>query len=308
MLRRLTIAIPTFNRAELVEIAVRNLMAQANTGPRWRVLVIDNRSTDDTAARLERLQREWTRLEVLNERRQGLSFARNRALDACDGGWLLFADDECKFPPDYVDRALAIIDTKAPAMFGGPVRPWYPTQPPHWYRDEYGSFSLPWLAPRASRIYLSGGNIGFSVDALRSVGGFDPALGMSGGRIAFGEETDVEERILRRFGPDSVFYDPDFYNLHAVRPEKFRWRYLIRENFQRGVSRATVFKAAAAGTEASRDVAVPACLRPEAGALLSGTPRVWQCFVYEKGLPLLRVVGQLWGRSRNAIFGNREGR
>ena len=255
----LTIAIATFNRAVYVTGAIESLSAQANTSGRWRVVVIDNNSTDDTAMHVARLAAAWPRLTLVHEPVQGLSHARNRALASTPEGYILYADDECKFPADYVDRALAIVDQRRPAVFGGPIHPWYPTPPPAWWLDDYGSFSLPWQAARGGRIYLSGGNIGFAVEALRAVGGFDPGLGMKGNAIRFVEETAVELAILARYGPERIWFDPDFVNFHAVRPEKFRWSVLAREHFFRGMARAEI---AASGALAPAQEPVPDCLRP----------------------------------------------
>ena len=264
---RLTIAIPTFNRAFYVTTAIDSLREQANASERWRVVVVDNNSTDDTAERLALLAAQWPRLTVLFEPEPGASVARNRALAwsaqhgaGQDGeGYILYVDDECKFQPDYVDRALAIIDRHKPRMFGGPIHPWYVVPPPAWFRPEYGSYSLPWATGLSDRISLSAGNMGFSIAALAAIGGFDPARGPRGTRLAFGEETAVENRMLAMFGADAVWFDPDLVNFHAVRPEKFRWRQMLREHFLRGMARGEL---QAAGLVSPPGDPVPETLRP----------------------------------------------
>ena len=128
---KLTLAIPTYNRAFYVMTAVESLRGQANTSDRWHVVVANNNSSDDTGPRLAAIASEWPRLKVLFVPEPGASIARNRALEAAGVGYILYADDECKFPPDYIDRALAIIDRHAPKMFGGPILPsmWPPDGP-----------------------------------------------------------------------------------------------------------------------------------------------------------------------------------
>lgn len=293
----LTIAIPTWNRAPLVETAIRSLMAQENGSCRWKVLVVDNASSDDTAARLEKARCDWSRLSTVGEETRGLSYARNRAVEECGTEYLLFADDESKFPADYVDRALDIIDRYAPVLFGGPIYPWYTEPPPSWWSDEYGSFSLPRRLGRADRIYFSGGNVGYAVEALRAVGGFDTNLGMRGSVLRFGEETAVEQALLRRYPPETVHYDPLFFNYHMVRPEKYRWRFLMRENFARGLARARVARSAAekSADDGPREI-VPACLRPTAVPPSRSSGRTFPRVAYEIGLPLLRRFGYAMGR------------
>ena len=285
----LLIAIPTYNRAKLITTAIRSLMQQQNNGPRWSVLVVDNNSNDGTGERLRELGQAWPRLASVREVKPGSSNARNCALQTCRTDYLLFADDDSTFPTDYVDRALAIIDDRRPLMFGGPIHPWFTEDPPKWFREEYGSYSLPQLTRRARRISLSGANICFSTEALRSVGGYDTALGIHGEARGYGEETDVECRILQRYGPDAVWYDPKFVNFHLVRPDRYRWRPLLREHFQRGIARARVARTADSG------VAVPDCLRPRAPCRVVYSRR-WQNIAYERGLPVIRLVGLFYAR------------
>ena len=79
--------------------------------------------------------------------------------------------------------------------------------------------------------------------------------------MAFGEETAVEALMLERFGPDAVWFDPDFINFHAVRPEKYLWRNLLREQFQRGTARARLIQDGIGNAATSRTV--PECLKPQ---------------------------------------------
>ncbi|MDX9768218.1 MAG: glycosyltransferase family 2 protein [Ectothiorhodospiraceae bacterium] len=291
----LTIAICTHDRADLVMNALASLGRQTDGSDAWQILVIDNACRDDTTARVERAIRDEPRIGLMHEPRTGLSHARNAAFAHCATPWILYVDDDSTFPPDYVERALRIIRERRPQVFGGPVTPWYQTPPPAWFRDEYGSYSLPHRTGRSQRIFLSGANIGFAVEALRTVGGFAPGLGLQGKARGYGEETDAELRILARYGPDAVWFDPEFVNFHLVRPERYDWRALIAEHVERGRSRARVARGlAAAGTPPTE--AIPDCLRPRPQTGRARRPLRWQNLAYDYGLPLLRVLGYASGR------------
>ena len=58
---------------------------------------------------------------------------------------------------------------------------------------------------------------------------------------------------------DNVWFDPDFINFHAVRPEKYRIGDLVLEQFQRGLARAELVNA---GIVIAPDGRVPECLKP----------------------------------------------
>lgn len=290
----LLIAIPTYNRAAIVEIAVRSLMRQANRQARWRVLVVDNDSQDDTVDRLGRLAREWPRFAHVSERTRGSSEARNRALAECTADYILFTDDECTYPADFVDRALAIIDEHRPILFGGAVHPWYQQPPPAWFKAEYGSYSLPHLRGRADRISFSGANFGLEVRAVRALGGFNGAYGIHGAARGYGEETELELRILANTGGRCVWYDPDFHCFHLVLPNKYHWKPLLKEHFQRGLARARLARMQREQPQ-SVPITIPDCLRPRRSGIAEPVPFHWQHLAYERGLALVRRAGRISG-------------
>jgi GT2 family glycosyltransferase len=291
----LLVAIPTHNRADLVANAVRSLMQQANASRRWSVLVVDNASTDNTHQLIRHLTQEWPSVRLVSESQLGSSHARNRATRESEASYILFVDDECIFPSDYIDRALAIIDERKPKMFGGPVYPWYREPPPTWFRDRYGSYSLPHATGRAKRIFFSGANMGFDRQSVLELGGFDSSLGMLGRTVGYGEETDLELRLLERFGPDCVWFDTEFINYHLVLPSKYNWGPLLREHFARGLARAHV--SARAGVACHQDRAcIPESLRPRTPPTAALERLGWQNIAYEYGLPLVRILGYVIAR------------
>ncbi len=294
----LHLCIPTFNRARLLEAAINSLRQQANDSARWRVVVVNNHSTDDTAERLQHLQQQWPRLITVSENQPGSSVARNRGLAECRKGWILFTEDDCTFPSDYVDRALGLLDRYAPVMFGGPIYPRYDHPPPRWWRDDYGTYSHPKLTGRSKRISLSGGNIGFALEALQKIGGFDPSLGIHGKRLGFGEETAVEAQILHNYPPEAIQFDLKLFIYHLVRNEKYQWHCLLNEHLSRGIARARIERLQSRLREtAKQPTAIPPSLLctnyPIQPATRNGHPLG---ILYEKGLPLVRLLGLAIGR------------
>jgi glycosyltransferase involved in cell wall biosynthesis len=292
----LLIAIPTYNRGHIVEKAIRSLSEQIETSDRWKVIVVNNNSTDDTLERLSIISRHWPKLSCITEYQQGSSNARNRAIRECQEDYILFTDDECIFPTDYITKALDIIDKQKPHLFGGPILPWYQEEKPLWFKDDYGSYSLPDMTGRARRISFSGANMGFSMTALSQVGKFDPDLGIHGSALGYGEETDLELRILKKFGTDSAYYSDDFFNRHLVLPAKYNWRKLIFSHFSRGMARAKMKKYQSNDTNEDEET-IPHTLKPHPyqARELTDTKIYWQNIVYEKGLPIIRRIGYIYG-------------
>jgi glycosyltransferase involved in cell wall biosynthesis len=128
-----TVAICTWNRAHVLAGALQSLArATVPAGVDWTTLVIDNGSTDGTAAVARSFARELPVVHVV-EARPGLSHARNRALREVGGGYLLWIDDDVIVDTGwltaYVDAFRA---WPRSAVFGGPVRPLLEGTPPAW--------------------------------------------------------------------------------------------------------------------------------------------------------------------------------
>jgi glycosyltransferase involved in cell wall biosynthesis len=85
----ISVIIPTYNRAALVVEAVESVLAQTFTD--FELIVIDDGSTDETAARLA-LYGKALRYE--RQERSGVSAARNRGLALTSGQWVAFLDSD----------------------------------------------------------------------------------------------------------------------------------------------------------------------------------------------------------------------
>jgi len=127
-----SVVICTFNRAPMLRRALEALRAQLGAERSFELIVVDNNSTDRTAAVI-REAGTHAPLTCLRETRQGLSFARNRGVAASHGDIVAFSDDDVCAAPDWIDtlRRVAAERPEA-AWFGGRVLPVWPETPPSW--------------------------------------------------------------------------------------------------------------------------------------------------------------------------------
>lgn len=111
-----SVVIPAYNAAGLVEHAVRSALDQADEAgggpaldvlPALEVLVVDDASADDTAAVVGRLAAADPRVRLLRQpANAGPSAARNRALAAARGAWVALLDADDRFAPGRLARLL----------------------------------------------------------------------------------------------------------------------------------------------------------------------------------------------------------
>jgi glycosyltransferase involved in cell wall biosynthesis len=109
-LPRVSILVPARNEEEMIEAAVRSLLAIDY--PSFELVVVDDRSEDSTGAILDRLQAESRgRLNVVHVRELpprwlGKTHAMNEAAKIATGDWLLFTDADVVHAPNLLRRAV----------------------------------------------------------------------------------------------------------------------------------------------------------------------------------------------------------
>jgi GT2 family glycosyltransferase len=178
---------------------------------------------------------------VLAEPRPGLSHARNRAVEwAPAGGAIAFVDDDAIVDSGWWEALSRRWTAAGPDVgaIGGPIRPRWSAPPPGWMSEpllpaltllDLGADERE-LDPEQTTVY--GANISFAVDALRRVGGFDPAYGHSGKRVGFSEE-DEAQRALARLGL-RVLYAPDVAVEHVIPAARLTRGSFVRRRFAYG--------------------------------------------------------------------------
>lgn len=86
---RISVIVPAYNAAPYLERCYQSLLAQAVTD--WEMLIIENGSTDGTAALGERLAQQDSRVRLLHSEK-GVSRARNLGIDEARGEYTTFLD------------------------------------------------------------------------------------------------------------------------------------------------------------------------------------------------------------------------
>jgi glycosyltransferase involved in cell wall biosynthesis len=224
-----TIAICTYNRSAIARLALESIVRHAPAGRRIPVILVDNNSSDDTPAMGESF-RDRLNIDVYIEKTIGLSHARNRAMNECRTEYIIYIDDDAKVTPRWFDAIEEGIKRHGkPDFFGGPYGPYYLQPKPHWFKDRYGSDCLNQKEGELQvGEHVTGGNMGWRLETLRAAGGFPTDLGMTGNKLAFGEETAVQHKVLTEFPGSRGIFLPEMWIEHLVPPTKMTLGYWIR--------------------------------------------------------------------------------
>lgn len=183
---KVSVIIPTYNRASLVGQAIDSVLSQ--TFRDFEVIVVDDGSADDTR---DVLARYGEFIRYIHQENAGESVARNRGLDEALGEYIGFLDDDDVYLDDALETAVGFLD----------ANPDIDLLSAQAYRlTESGILTSELVRDRTDSGFVSpeevllrspvgAGNSWGRRDALRDIGGFDLA-------IRVGEDWDMALRIV----------------------------------------------------------------------------------------------------------------
>lgn len=104
---RFSIIIPAYNQARYLASSIESALAQTTSA--CEVIVVNDGSTDDTAALLERF---GDRIRVVTQANAGLSAARNAGFRNARGDFLLFLDADDLLMPDAIEKLMVVLSSR----------------------------------------------------------------------------------------------------------------------------------------------------------------------------------------------------
>jgi glycosyltransferase involved in cell wall biosynthesis len=201
----ITVIIPVWNGERRISATLEAIARQTWPRSRFEVIVVDNGSTDGTAA----IVKSFPFVTLLSEPQPGSYRARNRALVEAQGEYVLFTDGDCVPAPDWIEQSVAAIGRFPDAgVYAGHVK---------LFREAKGDpFSVRYEELTAFNQRRNVEEFGFCVtanwlcrrDLMRSIGGFNQEL-LSGGDI------DCSRRIAA--AGHKMIYVPDMIVGHPTR-------------------------------------------------------------------------------------------
>jgi glycosyltransferase involved in cell wall biosynthesis len=171
-----SVVMPTRNRAALMERALSSVVEQ--TFARWELLVVDDASTDATAAAVSRHCDGDSRIHLHELTEQvGGAAARNRGIEAARGEWIAFLDDDDEWLPRKLERQLDVVLDSPSGAGLVYCSAWFVTADGS--EHVLQSSAAPAGATRRAllhRNFISTPTVMVRTDVVRQVGGFDETL------------------------------------------------------------------------------------------------------------------------------------
>lgn len=233
----ISVLVCTYNRAPALANALRSVVEQETGGEfSFEVVVMDDRSTDDTRAVVERLSAQ-SPVPVRYVRTEGFPASRNRGVEEARGTWVAYFDDDQLAEPDWLRELYrAALRTEA-AIVGGARRLRFVSPPAQVYgpvtRSILGEKDHGAELCRCDRVSLAvSGNVLIHRTVFQTIGGFATNMpcGMS--------DIDFTRRALER-GLAS-WYAPTAVVQHLIPPHRLTEEYLRWTCYRVGLSMALI--------------------------------------------------------------------
>lgn len=104
---KVSVIIPTHNRMNLIERAVKSVLNQSYSG--IEIIVVSDGSEDDTDSVMEKLCEEDSRIKYISYHpAKGANVARNVGIDNAKYEYVAFLDDDDEWLADKLDKQLAL--------------------------------------------------------------------------------------------------------------------------------------------------------------------------------------------------------
>ncbi|MFN8534408.1 MAG: glycosyltransferase [Dehalococcoidia bacterium] len=211
---RVSVIVPAYNAADTLPACLAALRSQTVPLEPSDIVVVDDGSTDGTAAVAEAFG-----VRLLRQEHENQATARNRGVRATSTDIVLFTDSDCEPAPDWVERMLDAFADPQVVGVKGCYRTRQPGLVPRFIQQE---FEQKYEQLRVSRQldFIDGYAAGYRRGQFLALGGFDP-------RYPPVEDIELSFRAVRSghvlgFAPDAVVFHRHRDNLVSYARTKAR--------------------------------------------------------------------------------------
>ncbi|MFN2454883.1 MAG: glycosyltransferase family 2 protein [Pyrinomonadaceae bacterium] len=203
---KISVVIPTHNHSAALSLTLSRL-AEQKFDELWEVIIVNNRSTDDTDDVVRR-QHFPVPLQLVHENVPGPAAARNAGAAVAKGAYLLFMDNDILVEPDFLQRHFAALEANPKCWIVGQV-----VNLPELEATAFGRFRnslAPFVEPDrglSKAEGITGANASLPRVDFERLNGFDENF-----FVASGEDRELALRALK--AGITILFDPGIIVLH----------------------------------------------------------------------------------------------
>ena len=212
---RVSVIIPALNEEKVLGRCLGSLTQQDFPREAFEVILVDNGSTDSTIETARTFSKALN-LTVLQQKGVHISALRNLGASQARGQLFAFLDADCLAPPEWLTRAIALLEDKGVGVVGAHYR--IPDDSKWVARAWYGGLEI---EKQGELSWVPAGDLLVTRSIFERVGGFDES-------IETNEDCEFCDRV--RAAGLKVIGDPEIAVVHLGTPQtlsafyrKIRW-------------------------------------------------------------------------------------
>lgn len=109
-MKMVSVIVPIYNAACYLESCIDSIIN--NTYRNLQIILVDDGSTDSSAAICDKFAASDSRIVVIHQRNSGLVAARNAGIGAASGDYISFVDADDQIAPEFYAKMVAAIESK----------------------------------------------------------------------------------------------------------------------------------------------------------------------------------------------------
>lgn len=137
---KISVIVPCYNQGNYLSDAITSVLKQTYT--QWECIIVNDGSTDNTEEIAQQWCRKDNRIKYIKQKNGGVSAARNAAIRASAGDYILPLDADDKISKDYVEQALNVLEKDPEVTLVYAEADYFGTKTGHWALTEYDYKSL----------------------------------------------------------------------------------------------------------------------------------------------------------------------
>ena len=211
----ISVIICTYNRDKFIGEALNCLAKQTLPAGNFEIIVVDNRSTDNTASIAKKFIADHPELQAryVMEPNKGLSFARNRGIQEARASIVTYIDDDAEVTPHFLESIVSFLQANSSVVgVGGKVIPKYSESgEPKWISKYLNGFvGRMDFGDRPKQFdskmkYPTGCNMTYTKEILQKAGGFNNELTFrSDDKYIFQQVTKISDNVY--YVPEALLY------------------------------------------------------------------------------------------------------
>lgn len=247
--KKLSVIIPTLNRAELLRQTLYSIAAQTMKAEEFEVIVIDNGSVDHTGEVCKDYQNKNGNLKYIFDARPGLHIGRNRGYVESKTDILVYADDDIIASQTWLETIYKGFEDKETVLIGGNNYPCFEARPPKWINclwtndckrkvKRLETFSVIIIGNEAKSVdpgMIFGCNFAIRKEILNETIGFHPD-GMPDKFLKYrGDGESYITQYIRSKRMKAMFY-PGASVQHMITKQRMSQEYVKKVAYRTGIS------------------------------------------------------------------------